>query len=201
MSASLALPRMPDKIILDPVLSNKEFEELCAANGSLRLERTGDGVILVNAPAGSATSGGNGEINYQLFAWWRTHRKGKAYDSSVGAFLPDGSALNPDAAYVTAEQLRSLRARDLDHFLPFAPAFVIELLSKIDSVIEAERKMLRWMENGVQLAWLVNLYKRTVTVYEAGKETRVETESKVAGTGPIAGFVLEFEEVWRSYEL
>jgi Uma2 family endonuclease len=201
MSASLAFPRIPDRMILEPVLSNEEFEELCAANENLRLERTSEGVILVNAPAGSATSGGNAEINYQLMAWWRTHRRGRVFDSSIGVFLPDGSAMGPDAAYAAETQARGLRKSDLAHFLPFAPAFVVELLSKTDSVKEAERKMVRWIENGVVIAWLVNPYKRTVTVYEAGGEMRIEAGSKVVGTGPVEGFVLELEDVWRSYEL
>ncbi len=201
MHASLAFPRMPDRIVLEPGLSNEEFEELCAANGNLRLERTGEGAILVNALAGLGTSSANAAINYQLRAWWRTHRLGRVFESSVGVFLPDGSALGPDAAYVTEEQLRALQAGDQDHFLPFAPAFVVELLSKTDSVKEAERKMRRWMENGVEVAWMVNPYSRTVTVFESGGETRIETGSQATGSGPVDGFVLELEEVWRSYEL
>jgi len=205
MSASLALPRMPDKIVLEPVLSNEEFEELCEANDCFRLERTSEGAILVNPVSGMAASEGKSEIGYQLVAWWKTHRRGRAHDSSIGVFLPDGSALGPDAAYVTEAQTRGLRKRNLDHFLPFAPAFVIELLSKSDSVKETERKMLRWMENGVAVAWLVDPYRRTVTIYEAGGDagirTRVESGSKAIGTGPVEGFALELEEVWRSYEL
>lgn len=201
MSATLAFPRMPDKIILEPDLSNEEFEELCAANGNLRLERTREGVIQVNAPAGSATGDGNSEIGYQLRAWWKSHRRGRVYDSSLGVFLPDGSALGPDAAYLTEKQVRLLRGEDLKHFLPFAPAFVIELLSESDSPKDAARKMQRWIENGVALGWLVNPFARTVTIYEADSETRVETGNKVIGAGPVDGFVLELEDVWRSYEL
>lgn len=201
MSAGLAIPRVPDRIILEPLLSNEEFEQLCAANADLRLERTREGVILVNAPAGSATSDGNAEIVFQLRAWWKSHHRGRVFDSSIGVFLPDGSALGPDAAYVTGQQAKSLNAEDLDHFLPFAPAFVIELLSKSDSPKEADRKMRRWIENGVQLAWMVDPYARTVTIYEAGGEVRSESGSEVAGSGPVEGFVLELADVWRCYQI
>lgn len=201
MSAGLAIPRIPDRIILEPLLSNEEFEQLCAANADLRLERTCEGVIQVNAPAGSATSGGNSEINYQLAAWWRRHRRGRVFDSSIGVFLPDGSALGPDAAYVTEQQAKSLSVSDLDHFLPFAPAFVIELLSRSDSPKETDRKMRRWIENGVQLAWMVDPYARMVTIYEAGGEVRTESGSEVAGSGPVEGFVLGLEDVWQSYRI
>jgi len=68
-------------------------------------------------------------------------------------------------------------------------------------VKETERKMARWIENGVAIAWLVNPYNRTVTVYRAGGEIQVEAGDRVAGTGPVAGFVLELEDVWGSYTL
>jgi Uma2 family endonuclease len=201
MSAGFALPKLPDRIVLDPVLSNEEFEELCALNSPFRLERTREGVIVVNAPTGSATGESNSEISYQLRAWWKTHRRGRVYDSSVGIFLPDGSAFAPDGAYVTAEQVGALKVGDLDHFLPFAPAFVVELLSKTDSVKKTERKMRRWIENGVQVGWMIDPYKRRTTIYESGCDARVETGDKVIGTGPVAGFVLELADVWASYEL
>jgi Uma2 family endonuclease len=102
---------------------------------------------------------------------------------------------------VTAEQIRTLKAAALNHFLPFAPAFVVELLSKSDSRRETERKMLRWMENGVQVGWMIDPYKRQVTIYTRGKRTHVEAGQRVAGTGPIEGFELDLSEVWLSYEL
>jgi hypothetical protein len=40
-----------------------------------------------------------------------------------------------------------------------------------------------------------------VTIYEAGGEIRIESGNRVIGTGPVDGFVLEIEDVWRSYEL
>jgi len=45
--------------------------------------------------------------------------------------------MSPDAAYITAEQARGLTRDDIDHFLRFAPAFVIELLSKSDGLNKA----------------------------------------------------------------
>jgi Uma2 family endonuclease len=201
MSASLALPKIPDKIVLEPLLSNEEFEQLCAMNSDLRLERTSEGVILVGQLASIAASAANVEITFQLRDWWKTHRRGRTYGSSVGVFLPDGSALGPDAAYATEEQIRKMHIKDLDHFLSFAPAFVIELLSKSDSPKEADRKMWQWIENGVQVGWLVDPYARQVTVYEMGGGIRVETGNRVIGTDPVDGFVLELDDVWLSYSL
>jgi Uma2 family endonuclease len=146
------------------------------------------------------TSDGNSEINRQLRNWWIQHRRGRVYDSCAGFFLPDGSSLNPDAAYVTAEQLTGLKRDDLAHFLRLAPAFVIELLSLSDSPVEAAKKMEAWIANGVELGWLVDPYAKVVHIYEPDAAPRIETGSRAAGSGPVKGFVLDLEEVWRCYE-
>jgi Uma2 family endonuclease len=188
-------------MVLEPYLTDREFEELCAANSDAALERTREGAIIVNAPAGSGSSDGNAEIVYQLRGWWKAHRRGRVYDSSCGVFLPDGSCLSPDAAYITAEQANALSADDLDHFLRSVPAFVIELRSKSDSVAKSHQKMDTWMANGALVGWLIDPYARVVHVYEAEQKVRTETGDQVAGTGPLAGFVLDLAEVWLSFKV
>ena len=201
MSAFLEIPALPPRsIVLHPPLSDEEFERLCESCEFGSVERTKEGTIIVNAPAGGMTSDGNSEINQQLRAWWKQHRRGRVYDSCAGFFLPDGSSLNPDAAYVTAEQLTGLKRDDLAHFLRLAPAFVIELLSLSDSPVEAAKKMEAWIANGVELGWLVDPYAKVVHIYEPDAAPRIETGSRAAGSGPVKGFVLDLEEVWRCYE-
>ena len=155
----------------------------------------------MNAPAGSGSSDGNAEIVYQLRAWWKQHRRGRVYDSSAGVFLPDGSALSPDAAYITAEQASALSAEDLDHFLRFVPAFVIELLSRTDSLPKSHQKMETWLANGALLGWLIDPYKKKVYVYEPGGQDTVVSGNAISGKGPVNGFTLDLDELWRCYEV
>jgi Uma2 family endonuclease len=200
MSTILEIPKLPSSVVLDPPLTDEEFEKLCAANDLVRLERTKEGKIIVNAPAGGDTGSGNSEIITQLGVWWKQHRQGRVFDSNTGFFLPDGSSLSPDAAYATADQMRGLTKEDRKHFLRFTPAFVIELLSANDSLSDARKKMEVWSANGARLGWLVDPYSRNVLVYESDHAARVEAADKVAGTGPVAGFVLDLAAVWTLYE-
>ena len=154
----------------------------------------------MNAPAGGDTSSGNAEITRQLSNWSIQHRRGRVFDSSAGFFLPDGSMLSPDAAYTVAEQLRALTRDDRARFLRLAPAFIVELRSLSDSLSKCAEKMDAWMANGVELGWMVDPYTREVHVYEPGAAPRIETGSRVTGSGPVAGFVLDLEEIWRCYE-
>jgi Uma2 family endonuclease len=201
MNTGLEIPTLPQSLVLSPPLTDEEFENLCAANVLVQLERTKEGTIIVNAPAGGMTSDGNSEINHQLRSWWKQRRRGRVVDSSAGFFLPDGASLNPDAAYITEEQLKELTKEELRHFLYLAPAFVIELLSSSDSLARAKTKMDSWIANGTLLGWLVDPYSRQVHIYEAGREPHVETGNGVVGTGPVAGFVLDLNEVWGCYEV
>lgn len=190
----------PRTIQLEPPLSDAEFERLCGRSEFAFLERSKEGTIIVNAPAGGMTSDGNREITTQISLWWKRHRRGRVYDSSAGFFLPDGSVLSPDASYVTAEQLKGLSRDDLSHFLRLAPVFIIELRSESDRLAATARKMEAWMANGVELGWLVDPYAKHVHVFEQGATPRIETGTHVNGSGPVAGFVLDLEEVWRCYE-
>jgi Uma2 family endonuclease len=200
MNAVLEIPKLPNSVVLDPPLSDEEFEELSAANELVKLERDKEGKIIVSPPAGADSGDANSEIIYQLRAWWKKHKEGRVYDSNTGFFLPDGSSLSPDAAYVTAEQMRSITKEDRKHFLRLTPAFVIELLSASDSHSRARKKMESWIANGAQVGWLIDPYNRNVLIYEPGRAVRLDKADKVAGTGPVEGFVLDLAPVWSAYE-
>jgi Uma2 family endonuclease len=108
--------------------------------------------------------------------------------------------LCPDAAYVTPERLRGLTREAGNHLLRLCPNFVIELLSGSDRLKTVRRKMERWIDNGAELAWLVDPYDSVVYVYEPPHEIRIESGTAVAGSGPVEGFVLDAAEVWARYE-
>jgi Uma2 family endonuclease len=192
---------LPRSVFLDPPLSDAEFEALCAANDLIRFERTREGEILMNPPAGGFTSRGNVEILAQLHSWWKTHRRGMLFDSNGGFFLPDGSMLTPDASYVLPKRSKGLTRDDLTGFPRLCPDFVIELLSVSDSLPKAQQKMERWIENGVTLGWLIDPYKKKVYVYEPDREAPAVSGNAVQGSGPVEGFTLDLDELWRCYEI
>ncbi len=185
---------------IDPPLTDDQLFEFCRLNSIARVERTREGVIQMMSPAGTLSDDGNSEINLQLRAWWKTHRRGRTYDSSAGFTLPDNSMRNPDAAYCTAERLATVTLEDRERFAHMCPDFVIELLSRTDSLQATERKMELWIENGAQVAWLVNPKKREVLVYKAGAGMpEVVSGPAVEGSGPVGGFRRDLEEVWSCY--
>jgi Uma2 family endonuclease len=143
---------LPRVLVLDPPVTDAEFEALCRENRDIRLERTKEGAVRMNPPTGGWTSNGNQEIARQLGNWRATHERGCVFDSSGGFRLPDGSTLSPDVSYTSRERLRTLPTGGLKGFPRICPDFVIELRSESDSLRELKEKMTDWISNGVQLA-------------------------------------------------
>ncbi len=190
----------PRRLVLDPPMTDAELFEFCVQNDILRVERTREGVIEMNPPAGGYSSSANADISYQLVAWWKRHRQGCVYDCNAGFHLPDGSMLSPDAAYITAERLAKVTREDREGFPHVCPDFVIELLSKTDRPRPAKQKMERWIENGAQLAWLIDPYKRKAFVYRPESAMVPSGGPLLEGEGPVSGFTLNLAELWEHYE-
>lgn len=191
----------PRTLVVDPPMTDAELERLCQLSDNVFVERTSEGVIRMNPPAGSFTGDGNAEIIYQLRAWWRIHKLGRVYDSNTGFFLADGSLLSPDAAYVLPEQLKGLTKADLARMPRLCPAFVVELLSQSDSLVETRKKMECWVANGARLAWLVDPYRQCVEVYAQGTAAVTVSSALVHGSGPVEGFELDAASVWSCFEV
>jgi Uma2 family endonuclease len=148
-------------------MSDDEFFNFCAENDGLRIERDSKKQIFVMAPAGYETGNLNSEIVTDLNLWNRKSKKGKVADSSAGFLLPDTSVLSPDASWTSNETLSSISKKQIKKFLPACPDFVIELKSPTDSVRYLKSKMLKWIQNGCKLAWLIIPEKEEAHIYRA----------------------------------
>ena len=198
----IALPELTSTatLVLDREhgVSLDAYLAFCEANPDLRLERTAQGEIVIVPPAGGESDHRCVDAIYQLVGWARKDRRGKAFGSSVEFILPNGAALSPDAAWVSNARLATLTKEQRKQFLRVVPEFVVEVLSPSDRLKEAQRKMLEWLANGVELAWLIDGDSRCVHVYRQGCEPTVCSGIEtLAGEGPVEGFVIELAEIWE----
>jgi Uma2 family endonuclease len=53
---TLEIPKLPSRVILEPPLTDEEFEQMSTANELVKLERTKEGKIIVNPPTGLAAA-------------------------------------------------------------------------------------------------------------------------------------------------
>ena len=137
-------------------------------------------------------------VGRELSFWAEKDGRGKGFGPSVQFFLPDGSGLSPDAAWVSNESLNRLTKQERKKFLRLSPEFVVEVLSPSDNLREAKAKMELWIANGVHLAWLIDGDAETVHVYRKGHAPRIRRRiPELAGEGPVAGFLLNLKPIWE----
>jgi Uma2 family endonuclease len=179
-------------------LTEEQYLAFCRANPGLRVERTAEGEIVIMPPAGGEGSYRSGKAYGQLDRWAETDGRGASFDSSVEFILPDGSALSPDASWVSNESLARLSRKQRREFLRLCPEFIVEVMSPSDRLKAAKEKMESWIVNGVQLGWLIDGDHETVYVYRKGRAPKAHRHVReLAGEGPVKGFVLKLESIWR----
>ena len=197
MQAALQDVPLPVRLRPPVPMTDDELMAFSEANKPCKVERLASGEILVMTPSGFRNNRREAYVVHELFAWAEADGRGEAVSSNAGFNLPDGSTLSPDAAWVESSRLSSLSEREQERFLPFAPDFLIEILSPSDSLPELDAKMEQWIANGVRLAWRIDPFGGTVAIYAAGQAPVVLTRPEtVEGTEPVAGFRLKMARVW-----
>jgi Uma2 family endonuclease len=135
-------------------------------------------------PAGGETGNQNSEIIAQLAVWAKRDGSGRSCDSSAGFILPNGAVRSPDAAWVRKSWLEKLTKDRKRRHLPLFPDFLIELISPSDRRVKDMAKMREWIDNGVELAWMIDPDRRTVTIFRPGRDPEeLVNPSVVAGEG------------------
>jgi len=89
------------------------------------------------------------------------------FDSSTEFRLPNGAIRSPDAAWVKRDRLEALHL-DPNKFLPLCPDFAIELRSASDALKGVQAKMQEYVDNEMQLGWLINFQNQHVEIYCPG---------------------------------
>ncbi len=185
--------RMPATAGLTP----DQFYDLCQANPEWKLERTAYGDLVIVAPTGGETGARNASLLIRLGVWNEQHQLGIVFDSSTAFHLPHGADRSPDVAWVRRDRWYALPPEQREKFPPLAPDFVIELMSPSDALADLQAKMQEYMENGVQLGWLLNRGARIVEIYQVDQPKIVLPQPQALSGNPILpNFTLELEGFW-----
>lgn len=182
---------------LEPItqLTREQFYALCHANPELQLERTARGELIIVSPVGG--EGGNREADLitDLNIWNRQMGLGKVFSSSTIFSLPNGADRSPDAAWVTLERWNALSPEQQQGFPPICPDFVIELRSPSDRLKPLQDKMQEYLDNGLQLGWLINPQGKQIEIYRMNQSVEVVAMPvSLSGEGVLPGFMLQIDE-------
>jgi Uma2 family endonuclease len=176
-------------------ITDEQFYRFCQLNRDLRIERTGEGDLLIMPPTGGKTGRRNSLLLRAFLDWENQGGAGVSFDSSTGFELPGGSVRSPDVSWVERSRLADLSGED--GFLPLCPDVVIELRSDSDSLSKLKEKMEEYVENGARLGLLVDPRERKVHAYRADGAVDVYENPQSFSFDPIIpGFVLDLRDIW-----
>jgi Uma2 family endonuclease len=181
-----------------PCITHQQFWEICQANKDLRLELSADGEVIAMSPTHSWTGKQNSGLTAQLWNWNDRTELGVVFDSSTGFTLPNGAVRSPDAAWVVNQRWNSLTEEQQRYeFSPIAPDFVVELRSNSDDLETLQAKMQEYIDNGVQLGWLIDPKQQKVEIYRIGQSTEIlELPASLSDENLLPGFELKLNKVW-----
>jgi Uma2 family endonuclease len=176
-------------------LTDEELMRFSEENKPYKIERNRGGRILMGP--GGIESIRAAHVGCALFAWNDRVGAGIAFGWNAGFKLRDGSCLSPDAAWLSLGRWNALTLEEQAGFPPLCPEFVVEVRSQSDARRAVESKMGLWLENGAELAWLVDPIDKNVTVYRpVGGVEVLERPGVVRGVEPVAGFELSCSRLW-----
>ena len=148
-----------------------------------------EGEIVRMSPPGFVHGIVSQNVSGLLFKYARQHRLGLVVAAETGFIVarnPD-SVMAPDGAFVRQDRLDAIGIPQA--YFPEAPALAFEVVSPNDRSSEVGHKMRRWLEGGVELAWVIDPAGRNVTVYQAIDDIQVLTEKdSLTGGSVLPGF-------------
>ncbi|WP_017328403.1 Uma2 family endonuclease [Synechococcus sp. PCC 7336] len=178
-------------------LASDQFYDLCRANPDWKLERTAEGDLVVMAPTGGETGARNASLLMKLGLWNEQSQLGIVFDSSTGFHLPNGADRSPDAAWIKRDRWNALTPQQREKFPPLAPDFAMELMSPSDNLAEARAKLQEYIDNGVQLGWLLNRGTKQVEIYRPGQpKEMLQQPTQLLGSPILPDFVLKLDGFW-----
>ena len=175
---------------------NESFDEIVSLNPGIRIEQNASGEVIFMPPTGGESGCRNSDICMQLSLWAKANG-GRTFDSSTLFRLPNGAKRSPDASWVNDERWISLSKEERRGYPPLCPDFVVELRSDSDRLSELQDKMREYVENGIQLGWLIDPLMKTVHVYKPGQLTEIQSAPEsISGQECLPGFVMNLKSIW-----
>ena len=155
------------------------------------LELTGEGELVVNPMVNMDGTFAEAELIGRLLIW--SDGYGGRVPSSRGIVrLPDGTRTEPDAAWLSPEQMMEMGGITPGKAITVCPAFIAEIMSGTDRLPPPQRKMELYIANGALLGWLIDPYRQQVHIYRPGAEPEVlDNPETISGEPVLPGFVFE----------
>lgn len=104
----------------------------------------------------------------------------------------DGSSIVPDIAVFTWQRIPTDENGEIANVFSIAPDWIIEILSPGQNIAKVTRKILRCLQHGTQMGWLIDPAHKSVLIYHPQQEIEVvETAEEPQTILPVPPFMIE----------
>src|SRR6266581_535221 len=180
-------------------LTDDQFLQLCRENSDFHFEISAQKELIIMTGSNPETDRKNAEVTMQLGMWAKQDGTGVFFGSSAILILPNGARRIPDGAWMRKSRWNGLTEQQKSGLTEFCPDFVIELRSSSDRLRPLQAKMEEYIQNGAQLAWLLDPIENCATIYRPGQSPEhVENPTIINGDPELPGFKFDFREMFSS---
>ena len=198
-AAEAALAHGKARVHLGCPITSDLLMALSDGHDGLAFEGGRDGEVIISAATGGLVPEVGSLLNTQVVTCLLSEGE-RVSRTQDGAFDPPGwTPKIPDISWVSAQR-RALARRDgeFPRYWPIAPDFVVEIVSKTDSLAEQLEKMAGWIEHGSLLGLVVDPPGEIVHVYRPGRPVeRHVSPAEIDCRPEVPGLVLDFASIWR----
>jgi Uma2 family endonuclease len=184
---------------MDPALklTEEQFFNWACQNDQVHIEVNAEGEVLIMPPTGMESGESNLNLSKQFAIWVERDETGHGFDSSSMFTMPNSAKRSPDATWISNARWNQVSPQERKIFSKVVPEFVAELRSRRDRVKTLQAKMEEYIDNGVQLGWLIDPLQKRVHIYRAGQPVQVlDNPATISGDPALPGFVLKLGEIW-----
>ncbi len=178
--------------------TDDEFFDFCMANEGLKFERNSKRETIIMPPTSYESGMQESTFAFHIQLWNHIHQKGLVFSSQTGFTLPNDAIRSPDCAWISIQKHNRISLEERKKFAKIVPDFVVELMSESDSWKGLQEKMVEYIENGVQLGWLINPFDKKVMIYTPENVNPIEQDFGIITGGSIlAGLEIDLNRVFQ----
>jgi len=163
-----------------------------------------DGEQIVLAPQVTRSSRNAGFLFYELVTFVRSQNLGEVFIEAPFVLLDASNwvrgSRTPDVMFYSQTQLDIIQQDPEweDKPLIGVPMLAIEVVSPTDAYSQVTKKVASYLEDGVQLIWVVEPKQQTVTVHAAGSNVQVKLTivDTLDGGDVLPGFSLPLSKLF-----
>lgn len=156
-----------------------------------------EGKILRMSPASEEHGEIVSELNMLIRQHVKLHNLGRVTVETgyVVSHEEDGkdTVLAPNIAYTSQRKIPTLPSSG---FANYAPDLAIEVVSSEVRAMELQRKVMKYLDNGTLVVWLVYPEIKSVEIYTSAGSIRVQSHQRLSGGSVLPGFMVRVREIF-----